>query len=173
MTGKWIGRLLGIGLLLGLNTGYATELTVKIYTTADKKPIGQVTFKDTAYGLLIKPNLISLSHGIHGFHIHKNPNCGDGGQDAGGHFDPNNTNTHQGPYGNGHLGDLPVLYVDDNGKATLPTLAPRLKTRDLNHHAVIIHEGGDTYSDTPKLGGGGARIACGIIGKPAKDDGAR
>jgi Cu-Zn family superoxide dismutase len=28
----------------------------------------------------------------------------------------------------------------------------------------MIHEGGDNYSDQPKpLGGGGARIACGVI----------
>jgi Cu-Zn family superoxide dismutase len=31
-------------------------------------------------------------------------------------------------------------------------------------HAIIIHEGGDNYSDTPKpLGGGGSRIACGVV----------
>jgi Cu-Zn family superoxide dismutase len=28
----------------------------------------------------------------------------------------------------------------------------------------MIHEGGDNYSDKPKpLGGGGARIACGVV----------
>jgi superoxide dismutase, Cu-Zn family len=29
----------------------------------------------------------------------------------------------------------------------------------------MIHAGGDNYADTPKaLGGGGARIACGVAG---------
>lgn len=82
---------------------------------------------------------------------------------AGGHFDPQNTNTHQGPYSNGHLVDLPVLYVDADGQAHTPILAPRLKTSDLNGLAVMVHENGDNYSDTPALGGGGERIACGRI----------
>ena len=30
--------------------------------------------------------------------------------------------------------------------------------------ALMIHAGGDNYSDEPKpLGGGGARVACGVI----------
>jgi hypothetical protein len=33
----------------------------------------------------------------------------------------------------------------------------------------MIHEGGDNYADAPKpLGGGGARIACGVIPGKAK-----
>lgn len=69
-----------------------------------------------------------------------------------------------GPYGKGHLGDLPVLEVDNNGNATLPILAPRLQLNEIKNHSLIIHAGSDNYSDTPlKLGGGGARIACGII----------
>lgn len=74
---------------------------------------------------------------------------------AEGHYDPQNTNSHQGPYGNGHLGDLPVLYVTSNGKAMIPTLAPRLKLSDMHNLAVMIHANGDTYSDNPPQGGGG------------------
>jgi Cu-Zn family superoxide dismutase len=40
----------------------------------------------------------------------------------------------------------------------------RLGVDDLRGHALMIHEGGDNYSDQPKpLGGGGARIACGVV----------
>ncbi len=85
---------------------------------------------------------------------------------AGAHLDPAHTGIHAGPYGNGHLGDLPVLIVDADGKATLPLLSPRLKVADVSGHALMIHAGGDNYHDTPKpLGGGGARIACGVITK--------
>jgi superoxide dismutase, Cu-Zn family len=115
------------------------------------------------YGLLITPKITNLPAGTHGFHIHQHPSCSDHGKEAGGHLDPQNTNTHLGPYGNGHLGDLPVLYVNQNGEANIPTVAPRLKVNDIKNHAVMIHEGGDNYSDTPKLGGGGARIGCGVI----------
>ena len=39
---------------------------------------------------------------------------------------------------------------------------PRLKASDLRGRALVVHAGGDTYADTPPLGGGGARIACGV-----------
>jgi Cu-Zn family superoxide dismutase len=86
------------------------------------------------------------------------------GEAAGGHFDPTGTGRHEGPYGDGHLGDLPALYVDAEGNARHPVLAPRLKVADLKGRVLMVHEGGDNYSDQPKpLGGGGARVACGVI----------
>ena len=136
------------------------------------KDIGTITASDSSYGLLLVPHLSGLLPGIHGFHIHQNPNCSPAMKDgkqvpalaAGGHFDPAGTGRHEGPYGQGHLGDLPALYVGNDGNATLPVLAPRLKAADLKGHSVIIHAGGDNYSDHPaKLGGGGARVACGVI----------
>jgi Cu-Zn family superoxide dismutase len=40
-------------------------------------------------------------------------------------------------------------------------VAPHLKVDDLQGHSIMIHMGGDNYSDQPApLGGGGARIAC-------------
>ncbi len=83
---------------------------------------------------------------------------------AGGHLDPSKTTQHLGPYSDqGHLGDLPALIVDKDGNANLPMLAPRLKIADILNHSLMIHAGGDNYSDNPTLGGGGARIACGVI----------
>lgn len=131
--------------------------------TTDGTSVGKVVFEDSKYGLLIKPQLTGLPGGIHGFHIHQHSDCGDHAMKAGGHLDPANTNTHQGPYGKGHLGDLPVLVVDSNGAANIPVLAPRLATKDIKGHSIMVHEGGDNYSDNPTLGGGGARIACGKI----------
>lgn len=135
--------------------------------------IGSVTFKDTKEGLLIQPKLAGLAPGKHGFHIHEKPNCGlaeQGGKmmvgfGAGGHFDPAHTGKHLGPeMAGGHKGDLPVLVVDADGTAKQAGLAPHLKVKDLHKHAVMIHAGGDNYADEPApLGGGGARIACGVI----------
>ncbi len=136
------------------------------------KEIGTITVTDTQYGALFSPDLTSLSSGVHGFHIHKNPDCGPKekngkmvpGLAAGGHYDPVNANFHSGPYGKGHLGDLSFLYVDADGKAKSPVLAPRVKVSDLQGRSLIIHAGGDNYSDSPKkLGGGGPRIACGVV----------
>jgi superoxide dismutase, Cu-Zn family len=127
------------------------------------KKIGKVTADDTIYGLLLTPKLKDLPAGVHGFHLHSMPFCDHQGNAAGDHFDPDNAGVHKGPYSNGHLGDLPVLIVKENGKASLPVLAPRLKVSDLYNKALMIHAGADNYADEPaKLGGGGARIACGI-----------
>ena len=34
-------------------------------------------------------------------------------------------------WGDGHLGDLPALFVDAGGSANQPVLAPRLKVADI------------------------------------------
>jgi Cu-Zn family superoxide dismutase len=128
------------------------------------KSLGSVIFSQTRYGLLVTPNLTNLSPGLHGIHIHQTPSCDNFGQAAQGHLDPKNTAKHLGPYTDkGHLGDLPALFVDSKGNANLPVLAPRLTLNDVMGHSFMIHAGGDNYSDEPKMGGGGDRIACGII----------
>lgn len=135
-------------------------------------PIGTISASQSPYGVILTPDLSGLAPGLHGFHLHQNPDCGPKAQEgkmvpalaAGGHYDPANTGRHEGPYGNGHLGDLPALAVTPDGKATYPVLAPRLKLLDLKGRSLMIHEGGDTHSDQPqKLGGGGARRACGVV----------
>lgn len=133
--------------------------------------IGTVSFQQTSKGLLVTPALGKLSPGEHGFHIHENASCEAAMKDgkmgaalaAGSHLNPENI-AHHGTPENGHLGDLPVLVVNDKGFAITPVLAPRLKLADIQNRAIMIHMGGDNYSDTPKpLGGGGERIACGVI----------
>ncbi len=153
----------------------AEEMLVKLnFTDAEGigEEVGIVKLEDTEYGLLITPQLKGLPQGVHGFHIHENPDCGPGvkdgkvvpGLNAGGHFDPFNTGQHEGPYGNGHLGDLPPLWVNEEGMVTIQVLAPRLKLAYLSGRSMMIHEGADNFSDEPQaLGGGGARLACGII----------
>lgn len=149
--------------LLGFQLVHAANVTVPMKDTKTQAPLGTVVFTDNTYGVLITPNLSNLPAGLHGFHLHQHPNCGEHGNAAGAHFDPQQTNTHQGPYGTGHLGDLPVLYVNADGKANTPILAPRLKLSNLQGLTLMIHAGGDNYSDNPPLGGGGAREACGVI----------
>jgi len=158
-------KLLLFSTLFALTITVKADITVPMYTTDHAQFIGNVTFKQSTYGVLIAPNLKNLTPGLHGFHIHDKPYCDDKGMAAGGHWDPAITNKHLGPYDKGgHLGDLPVLYVDTKGVANTPILAPRLTLDEISQHALIIHQDGDNYSDTPKtLGGGGARIACGII----------
>lgn len=156
-------------LMMGLMTkcAMAASLTFKVYKTEPANggsQIGVVEAEQNRYGVVFKPDIEGLSPGLHGFHVHEYPKCADNGKAAGGHFDPHHTGVHKGPFDDsGHLGDLPALYVNDNGIAKHPVLAPRLELSDLIGHSLIIHKDGDNYSDTPKpLGGGGARVACGL-----------
>jgi Cu-Zn family superoxide dismutase len=154
---------------------FAEDVVVKVNLVNEQgvgKEIGTITASDSKYGLILTPQLSDLAPGLHGFHVHDKPDCSHAMKEgkqvaalaAGGHFDPANTGKHEGPYGNGHIGDLPALYVAADGKATLPVLAPRLKVSDIKGRSLMIHAGGDNYSDTPApLGGGGARAACGVV----------
>lgn len=134
--------------------------------------VGQITVSESQYGLVFTPDLKGLAAGLHGFHLHQNASCDANEKDgkavaagaAGGHYDPQSTKIHGSPWSAGHLGDLPPLFVDANGLSTQPVLAPRLKLADLPGHSLMIHAGGDNHSDHPAmLGGGGARVACGVI----------
>ncbi len=133
---------------------------------------GTVRLEDSKYGLVLTPALHGLSPGLHGFHVHEKPSCAPKEKDgkpvaalaAGGHYDPLDAKRHGYAWGDGHLGDLPPLYADVDGRAVQPVLAPRLKLADVSGRSLMIHAGGDNHADHPApLGGGGARVACGVI----------
>lgn len=134
---------------------------------------GSVTVTETPYGLQFTPALTGLKLGIHGFHVHAKGSCEPGESAgktvaagaAGGHLDLRNSGKHLGPWGDGHTGDLPALYVTQDGKADYPVVAPRLTSlSEIKGKALMVHAGGDNHADHPQpLGGGGARLACGVI----------
>ena len=134
--------------------------------------IGTITFADSAQGLAITPQLEGLSPGAHGFHIHENPDCSPKEKEgklvsalsAGAHYDPHSTGLHMGPHGGGHVGDLPKLEVAVDGTASTEMYVTGLQVSDITNRSVMIHQGGDNYADAPApLGGGGPRIACGVL----------
>ena len=150
-----------------------TEQTVIVNAVSAQgigQSIGQIKLSDSPQGLRIETDLKALSPGFHGFHIHQTGNCAPAEKDgkavaalsAGGHFNP--TNVAHGTPNDGHLGDLPVLNVDHQGVAKTTVIAPRLSLAQLQGLAIMVHAGGDNYADQPQpLGGGGERIACGVI----------
>lgn len=145
-------------------------IPVELLAKDGNKAIGNVVAVNTKYGVGLYPNLKGLTPGVHGFHVHQNPDCGLSdkglGMKAGGHYDPEGTKTHSFPWdGKGHKGDLPSLIVNAQGDAVTPVLAPKFKNIDeLKGRSLMIHVGGDNFHDHPAaLGGGGARMACGVI----------
>jgi Cu-Zn family superoxide dismutase len=169
----WMAVVL-VGVLTALPV-FAADVVVPMSLVNEQgigKSIGTVTISEGPKGLVFTPNLTDLAPGVHGFHVHQNPDCAAGmkegkpvaGLAAGGHYDPATTGKHEGPEGKGHLGDLPALTVAADGKATMAVVAPRLKMADVKGRSLMIHAGGDNYADQPApLGGGGARVACGVI----------
>jgi Cu-Zn family superoxide dismutase len=134
--------------------------------------LGTVTIATTpGGGVTFTPDLKGLPPGAHGFHVHQFANCAakqkDGklepGEAAGPHYDPDKTHKHAGPAGQGHKGDLPVLNVTAGGEAKEAVTAPRLALKDLRGKSLVVHQGGDTFSEPPPNGGGGTRIACGVV----------
>lgn len=167
--------ILSVGGAAFAEGGGQTGITVQMNVVDDKgvgAAIGQVTITESQYGLVFTPTLSGLQPGTHGFHVHENPSCQpkeQGGKmvpalSAGGHYDPAGTKRHGTPWGDGHLGDLPALFVDTSGNAGNPVLAPRVRMADVKGRSLMVHAGGDNHADHPApLGGGGARIACGVI----------
>lgn len=166
-----------LAILFGLSGhAFAGKVVVEVFVaTAEGEgaSVGTVTFLDSQYGLLVAPNLHDLTVGPHATHIHENPSCaptkmGDmvhPAGAAGGHYDPGESGYHTGPYGNGHLGDLPNLYVEADGTATIPVLAPRVKAADLKGRSLMIHAEADRYdaASDHQHSMGGPRMYCGVI----------
>lgn len=168
--------LIPIALLAAASAAFGAEVTVDLHM-AEKQgrgaAVGKVRLVETPYGLAFYPTLKGLPPGLHGFHVHEKPSCAPAEKDgvmtpaqaAGDHLDPQGRKKHGEPWGDGHLGDLPPLHVAADGSATSPVLAPRLKLADVRQRSLMVHAGGDNHADHPApLGGGGARMACGVIG---------
>lgn len=167
-------------LLLSLATGLVAvqaraDHTVTMHWVDEQgsgRALGQIQISESPYGVVFTPELAGLQPGVYGFHVHEKPSCAAAEKDgkmvpalaAGPHYDPAGSKKHGTPWGDGHLGDLPALAVSANGNAANPVLAPRLKLADLKGRSLMIHAGGDNHADHPApLGGGGARMACGVI----------
>ena len=149
------------------------EVTMNLVTAQGvTSSVGKIHLKNIHGDLQMALNLHGLPPGDHGFHIHENPDCGPKEKDgvmvaalaAGPHFDPTRSGKHEGPHGHGHRGDLAKITVAADGTANAKQVVHGLQVSDILKRSLMIHAGGDNYSDSPlPLGGGGARIACGVI----------
>lgn len=161
-------------LLFATSIAVAQGVTVDINRISDSgvgEKIGTVLVTG-GKGVTFKVVVTGIPKGQHGFHVHEKGDCGPGMKDgkmtagvaAGAHYDPEAKKSHKGPKGSGHKGDLPALSASDKG-INQTVAAPRLKLSDIQGRSIVIHEGGDNYSDEPENGGGKGRIACGVIPK--------
>jgi superoxide dismutase, Cu-Zn family len=162
-------------LLVATGVAIGQQLTTDINRISESgvgEKIGTVVVSQGKGGVSFKVAVSGLPKGQHGFHVHEKGDCAAATKDgkmtaglaAGPHFDPEGKKSHKGPKGAGHKGDLPLLTGSAKGIKQTVT-APRLKLEDVQGRALMIHEGGDNYTDSPENGGGAGRIACGVVPK--------
>lgn len=140
---------------------------------ASGKPVGTVTLRQAAHGVLLTGSLSGLPPGEHAFHVHEVGLCEPPFKSAGAHFNPSgHEHGIDNPKGM-HAGDLPNIYVSPSGEAKFDdfllrdvSLLPGTKGSlfDKDGSSIIIHAAPDDYRSNP-AGNAGDRIACGVIEK--------
>jgi superoxide dismutase, Cu-Zn family len=150
--------------------GSAAEPTVPLRTVfhdAAGREVGWARLQQNGKDILMRLEAKNLSPGTHGVHLHAVGKCdAPDFASAGGHWNP--TGKQHGKYNSAgmHMGDLPNLMVESNGRGTLigtisgTSLATIL---DADGAALVIHANADDYKTDPS-GNSGARIACGVLG---------
>ena len=138
-----------------------------LHPTQGNNVTGTVYFSRTPNGIEVKGDVMGLSPGKHGFHIHQFGDCtAPDGTSAGGHFNPENQ-PHAGPdQAKRHVGDLGNIVADSSGNAHYARTDSHLKFEGRDSiigRAVIVHAGADDLMSQPS-GNAGPRVACGVIG---------
>lgn len=129
---------------------------------------GTVTFAATKDAVIIIADVMNLSPGLHGFHIHEFGDCSaPDASSAGGHFNPMNMKHGSPDSTERHAGDLGNIVANDRGQAHYERIDKVISLEGPNSiigRSVIIHAGQDDFKTQP-TGNAGGRMACGVIEK--------
>ncbi len=139
-------------------------------------PIGTVSFRQAASGVLIMADVRRLAPGGHAFIIHEVGACAPDFGTAGDHFNPTDAehgfihpSWRRGESNGGHGGDLLNIYAASDGSARADFFTDgitldvglRHSVFDTDGSAIIVHEKPDPYGEEET--DTGDRIACGVI----------
>ncbi|AXF55777.1 superoxide dismutase family protein [Salicibibacter kimchii] len=152
---------------------------------ANEEPVGTVNFHERDGNTRITAEAENLDPGFHGFHIHEEgvcePDAEEGPFDtAEGHYSPEDNEHGE------HAGDLPPLYVKEDGAVEMSIESDRFTPDELveEETAMIIHSNPDNFAhipdrytseeqdesgpdeDTLDTGDAGDRVACAVIETP-------
>ena len=115
----------------------------------DANITGSLFLEQGAFGVLIKGEILGLSPGKHGFHVHMTGDTGNNCKAAGGHFNPD-MEEHSGPRSfYRHAGDLGNILTVQGSPVTFVSLVDSGITlgdggeRDIAGRAVVVHAGED------------------------------
>ncbi len=128
---------------------------------------GWIKFTQGTDGVIVEADVMGLTPGLHGFHIHEfgDASAADG-TSAGGHFNPCEMEHGSPSAEKRHVGDLGNLEADASGHATLRMTDKWLSLcgpKGICGRSVIIHAKADDMATQP-TGNAGARVAIGVIG---------
>jgi Cu-Zn family superoxide dismutase len=146
-----------------------TKLASATIRTARGLPTGTALLTGAGDKLTLTVAVAGLPTGQHGIHLHLIGRCdAPDFASAGSHLNPMaRQHGAQNPAGS-HLGDLPNIMIDSQGKGTLsvelgaPREAALTALFDSDGAAIVIHAAADDYKTDP-TGNSGARIACGVL----------
>ncbi len=130
---------------------------------------GTVSLTPTASGVtIVTIDLTGVSSGEHGVHIHETGDCSSADyKSAGGHL-ANGKEHGVMVEGGPHPGDMPNVFVGDDGVLKVTVFKHDLTLEllgDDDGAGFIVHAGADDYASQP-AGDAGARIACAVLVAP-------
>jgi superoxide dismutase, Cu-Zn family len=149
-----------------MSGGSGPSASAMLMSTSGSTATGTVTFVQRADGSVdVSAHLTGVPPGVHGFHVHDKGDCGDNGNAAGGHFNPEST-PHAAPNVDPHhAGDFGNVTADAAGvvdaKFNTHSITVTAGANSVVGHAVILHANPDDLTTQPS-GNAGPRIACGI-----------
>ena len=164
----WTVGIMAMGVGLGTAAAWAESGTAIIGSTGEPKVLGTVTLQDTPAGMAVVVQLSGAAPGQHGVHIHQHGDCGQAGQAAGGHFNPDGA-----PHGflpkdglsNAHPGDMGNIEVGRDGTGSLRVVLPGVSLGSgqysVGGRSIVLHERADDFGQP--TGNAGGRIGCGVI----------
>lgn len=140
-----------------------------LHHTRGNKVRGVVMLTQTSAGVQLKGDIVGLTPGKHGFHIHEYGDLRSAdGKSAGGHFNPDG-HRHGSPRdAEHHAGDLGNITANSDGVAKVDVLAKGLKLHFVVGRALVVHGGEDDLKSQPS-GDAGSRVALGVIGFAGPD----
>lgn len=144
-----------------------TEAKAVLAPTKDSTVSGAILFTQVEGGVKIVADVIGLTPGDHGFHIHEFGDCSaPDAKSAGEHFNPLHTQHGARDATQHHAGDFGNIIADASGKAHYEWVDPGISLNGPNAiigHGMIVHANVDDLKTQPS-GNAGPRVACGVIG---------
>ncbi|MBI3331267.1 MAG: superoxide dismutase family protein [Candidatus Omnitrophica bacterium] len=166
---RWLVGVVAMALEMGAGaaSAWAESGTAIIGSTGEPKVLGSAAFTELDDGLEVDVQLIDVPPGRHGLHLHQYGDCGDVGNAAGGHFNPDEV-----PHGflpkdglsNAHPGDMGNIEVGRDRTGTLRVVLPGVSLGgeySVGGRSIVLHEQADDFGQP--TGNAGGRIGCGVI----------